>query len=89
MNENSNNNKKKPFVSDEQKQIFIFLFWAFIILFLLPSVIILIFNFIKLVVFGNCKLSEFDWEYYSYQQVSNFYLRLSNWFKELVYRLEH
>jgi|GEM_PF-5434756 len=59
------------------------------ILYILPCAVALIFNFSKQVIFGGCKISEFKWWFYSYQQVNNFYLWLWQWCVYVKYALWH
>jgi hypothetical protein len=59
------------------------------IFYILPCAIALIFNFSKFVIFGDCKISKFNWGTYSYQQVNNFYLWLLRWCAYFKYALWH
>jgi len=64
-------------------------FWVLFIAYGIPSLICLLINFSKLVIFGGYTRSEFDWGYYSYGEVNRFYEGIYYWIKDLSYRLQH
>jgi len=63
----------------------------FIVAYLVPAIINLIWNFFSKVVFGNYGFSLFraNWTEYSFGVVNEFYLNIWRWFLDLGYRLSH
>jgi hypothetical protein len=66
-------------------------FWAGFLLYAIPSIIILVWNFFSIVVFGGYELSFFraNWEGYSIRVMNQFYLNIWRWIVDSGYRLFH
>ena len=75
--------------SEKMKSLIVNVIILFLIFYVVPSIIILIYNFLSLVVFGHLNVSQFDWQYYSFERVYNFYLQIYERSQSLLYRLEH
>ncbi len=73
----------------EIRDALLFLFWVVFLGYVFPALSCLVINFSMLVVFGDCKISEFDWKFYSAGMVNGFYRGIFTWVQDLIFRLQH
>lgn len=91
MENDSQKNKKRfiPFIDKQAEENLKGALIIFLIAYIVPVGICLIVNFFKEVIFGDYKLSEFDWKFYSFEQVNGFYQGIYNRVIALMNRLTH
>ncbi|MDD5746685.1 MAG: hypothetical protein PHO30_05415 [Candidatus Omnitrophica bacterium] len=81
--------EKKRNPLKEVADLFLFLFWIVFLGYIFPALCHLLINFFKLVIFGECKISEFDWQVYSLVPVNDFYQRMFEYGKDFIFGLKH
>ena len=62
---------------------------VFFIAYVVPALLAMIINFVRLVIFGDVAISTFDWGQNSFGIINDWYIGIFEWFKGLYWRMTH